>query len=292
MNIIKLENVGFCFGVTKSIETATNVLKSNHFPKPVYILGYLIHNKLISKELESLGAIIINESEIENLETGTIITTAHGISDSLRNKLMNSCLTLVDTTCAIVNKTHQIINDYQKQGYTLILLGEKNHKEVIGLTYGKQNIYVIKNIDEIASLPQILEKSKLGFVTQTTVTPYEIETVFETLKAKYPNILQLSSCCDATKKRQIELLSIIEKYKNNPNTLYLVIGDKLSNNTNKLLKTILEKSKCDGLLIENVDELKNLNASKYQNIIITSATSASITIVNEIYDYLLNNWED
>lgn len=289
MNIIKLENVGFCFGVTKSIETATNVLKSNHFPKPVYILGYLIHNKLISKELESLGAIIINESEIENLKAGTIITTAHGISDSLRNKLMNSYLTLVDTTCAIVNKTHQIINDHLKQGYTLILLGEKNHKEVIGLTHGKNNIYIIKNINEITSLPQLSEKTKLGFVTQTTVTPYEIETVLEALKTKYPNILQLSSCCEATKKRQIELLSIIEKYKNDQNTLYLVIGDKLSNNTNKLLKTILEKSQCDGLLIENLNELKNINTSKYQNIIITSATSASITIVNEIYNYLLNN---
>lgn len=292
MNIIKLENVGFCFGVTKSIEIATNVLNNNDYPKPIYILGYLIHNKLISNKLVKLGATIINENEIDSIKQGTIITTAHGISDTLRSKINNSSLTLVDTTCAIVKKTHDIINKYLEMNYTLILLGEKNHKEVVGLTQDKNNIYIIKDLNEISTLPQSLNKENLGFVTQTTVTPSEVSVTFDMLKLRFPNIEQLSTCCDATKKRQTELASIFDNYQNSGDTIFLVIGDRLSNNTNKLLKTISEKSKNKGMLVEKADDLTNVDLSTYSTIILTSATSASVEIVNDIYNYLYKIYKE
>ncbi len=286
-HIIPLKSQGFCFGVKNSVSLLYNALENSDFPKPFYLLGDLVHNKYVSEFFKAKGVTILKgESKlslIDNINAGTIVITAHGASDEIKNKILEKGLYLLDTTCPIVKKSINNLIDYAKEGYTILYYGKNKHPETEYALSCSQKVHLIENSNDIANT---IHSEKLILMCQTTMSEPKITEMASNIKMIYPKIINKATSCHATKVRQEQLLHILKTYYGNPNTCFLAVGDKMSNNTQKLLETAKEEGNLTSYLIETANDLNFNELKKYHNIIIASGTSTPLAIVNEIVEIL------
>lgn len=286
MNIIKVHPQGFCKGVINAI-LKTNEAITNA-KRPIYMLGDIVHNKNIAKTYIDNGIIIINSLDEIKSKEGSIIITAHGISQYKYNLISSTSLDIIDTTCESVKQIQSLIRQKIIEGYSVVYYGKKNHAECLGISEDYQNegkFIVVEGEDDIEKLN--ISNPKLFFTNQTTMSYFETLKIIDKLKQKYPNIITKEDICNATKNRQ---LALIEQAQDAD--LIVVVGDKTSNNSLSLVdisKTIINKP-C--VLIENINDikeaLKEINKQRYENIAITSGASTPRIIVNNIEKALLD----
>ncbi|MBR6071482.1 MAG: 4-hydroxy-3-methylbut-2-enyl diphosphate reductase [Acholeplasmatales bacterium] len=281
MIINKIEPQGFCKGVINAIKIVKETLEKE---KNIYLLGEIIHNKNVINELTNLGAITIpTEGKtrlelLDEIESGTVIFSAHGVSPKVYEKARMKSLKIIDATCPMVLLVHNNIIKKINEGYDVIYIGTKNHPEVEGVLGISSSINFVSSINDIENLN--INNNKIYATNQTTLSKYDIENIYEQLKNKYPNILIDNKICNATTIRQ-------EAIKNQPKAdLCIIVGDKLSSNTKKLVKvseTIakIKTIQCEDLSSLNMDDLKNVNVVN-----ISSGASTPDYIVDEIIDYL------
>ena len=277
MILNKLSPQGYCQGVIKAIKIA---LDNNKYPKPIYSLGPLIHNKEMIKELNEHNIITLDSKKtrlemIDSINKGTIIISAHGVSPKVYEKALSKNLYIVDTTCKYVLKTHEEIKKYLSLGYDIFYIGTKNHPECEGALGISDNIKLITSINDINNL-DILDKSI--FINQTTLSLYDLKSIHEAILKKNPNVTILNSICMATTLRQ---KAVIDAKKVD---LTIVIGDKSSSNTKKLFE--LAKLKNEAITIEKVNDLYNYDFSNINEINITSGASTPKYIVDEVISFL------
>lgn len=253
--IIMANNIGFCNGVSNSINKTKELLKNNK----IYILGSLVHNEKVMKELELNNAIIVNDiNEVPNYSH--LVIRAHGETKETYEICKQKNLIVHDLTCPKVLNIHKKIIELDKLGYFVIICGHKDHPEVKGeLSYC--NGMVVSNIEDIKDI----KNKKLALICQTTIS-YEIfNKIKEYLKNKYPDILIYNTICNSTKIREIETYELSKKVDN-----LLVIGSKKSSNTRKLY----DISVCKNTYL--VDDVDNFNIKLEGDIGIISGASSSI----------------
>lgn len=235
--IIMGKYIGFCKGVCNSVNKTIEILEKH---KKVYALGMLVHNENVVKKLENKGIIFVDDiCEVPN--NSHIIFRAHGVSKEIYEKAENKNLIVHDLTCPNVLSIHKKVQELNEKGYYIILCGKSEHPESIG-TISYCNGIIVENIEDII-IPQ---NKKLALLCQTTISQEKFEKIKNYLENKYPSILVYNTICNATKKREEEVIEISKKVDN-----LLIIGSKKSSNTKKLL----EVSKCKNTyLVDNVDE--------------------------------------
>ena len=229
MEIILGKSAGFCYGVKRAINGAIEESKKH---KELYCLGEIVHNKNVVNELKNYGI-----KFIETIEEGknVVIVRAHGITKETYKKAKDYNIQLKDLTCPNVLKVHEIIEEYDKKGYFIILVGQKEHPEVIGTaSFCSNEIMIIKDESEINQLIERVNKLKINNVLITSQTTFDIKKfniIVQKIKEKLPtkNIIVKNTICPATKIRQDET----EKISKHVDTM-IIIGDKKSSNTNKL----------------------------------------------------------
>lgn len=271
MEITKITPQGFCKGVIYAIKQINIVLKNNKYKKPLYMLGGIVHNQHIIDAFNEKGIEIINT--IENINEGTIIITAHGISNTLKQKILSKGLDIIDTTCIEVRKIQDIINKKEKESYSIIYFGTSSHPECKSIIEDHKDLNLIEKIEDIDKLD--ISNNKLFFASQTTLSNSDVKKAFEILQNKYPYITKASDICNSTFLRQNALNKEIDNFD-----MILVVGDKNSNNTTKLLS--IAKAKKEAYLIENIDDLKKIDFSKVKRLGITAGASAPNLLVDEI----------
>ena len=271
MEITKITPQGFCKGVIYAIKQINIVLKNNKYKKPLYMLGGIVHNQHIIDAFNEKGIEIINT--IENINEGTIIITAHGISNTLKQKILSKGLDIIDTTCIEVRKIQDIINKKEKESYSIIYFGTSSHPECKSIIEDHKDLKLIEKIEDIDKLD--ISNNKLFFASQTTLSNSDVKKAFEILQNKYPYITKASDICNSTFLRQNALNKEIDNFD-----MILVVGDKNSNNTTKLLS--IAKAKKEAYLIENIDDLKKIDFSKVKRLGITAGASAPNLLVDEI----------
>lgn len=276
MEIIKANPQGFCKGVIRAIKCTTNAL--NNCPKPVYILGSIVHNDHITNAFKNLGLIEINEETLPNIKSGTIIFTAHGVSKHIYNIAKSNNLNIVDATCPMVKKIHNIIEEKCKDGYQVAFLGKLNHEETNGVLGISNNITLVNDDLTIDSI-----KSKCILVSQTTLSFPTVLENYSILKEKYPNLELSNQICDATFSRQTAAVKVSKAVD-----LAIVVGDKNSNNANTLLKTITASCNVNAILIESAKDLLNYDFSNIKKVSLTSAASTPKVLVDEVERFLNN----
>ncbi len=285
-NLIILENQGFCFGVTTAVNEVFKKIPS--LPKPVYLLGDLVHNRHVSEKLINNDVIIMrNQTRLEMLDQideGSVVISAHGVSDAVYEKIKAKNLTLFDTTCPFVKKATMLIKKYLRLGYDVIYIGKSRHPETEAIE-SLAHLHLIENEDDIKRLE--INNERIAIAHQTTLSLLDIENLHELLKNKYPNLVIINSVCNATKNRQLELISKIESLEGSLG-LVIVIGDKMSNNTASLAKRALNYSNITVLKVEKaIDVLVNLDLVKsFSNIIVASGASTPHFIIDEVIDTL------
>ena len=281
MIINKLTPQGYCSGVKNALKIAYEVLSSSNYPRPIYLLGSIIHNQNVIADLKEKGAILIEEKGISRSElidkipSGTVIFSAHGVSPTVYEKARNKGLTIVDTTCGNVVLVQQQMKKYLSLGYTCLYIGTKGHPECEGILGISPSILLIEKVEDLKDI----SADKIYATNQTTLSLFETEKLYEEIKQKFPNALIDNKICKATTVRQQACLT------QEPVDLCLVVGDKASSNTKKLALAS-ESISIPTLLIEGVNDLKQVDFKNINKVSITSGASTPDYIVDEIIEFL------
>ena len=273
---------GFCAGVERAIEIVEKSIKK--YGAPVYVRHEIVHNKFVVDDLKNKGAIFVEELEEIKDKSRPVIFSAHGVPKKIPEDAKNYNMTYVDATCPLVSKVHREAENLYKAGYHLILIGHKNHPEVIG-TMGqlpKGSINLIQNEEE-AQKYNLKKAKKIAFVTQTTLSIDDTKDIIKVLKDRFPNIKEpfKEDICYATTNRQMSVKNIAKKCD-----AFFIIGSRNSSNSLRLVE-VAKKSGCSNAqLIHSQSEIpydliKNLNT-----IGISSGASAPETLVKNFVNSL------
>ena len=277
MNIKISEKAGFCFGVKRAMGLAWRELCDEH-DKQTYALGPLIHNKQAVEKYEERGLITVDD--IEEIPSDVkMIIRSHGVSKSIYDRADEKGLDVVDTTCPFVKKIHDIVKENYDNGKKIILIGDKNHPEVIGINgWCKNTAITIKTIEEAEALELNNDESYCA-VAQTTMNLEVYGKIVEILKTKADDIEFNNTICSSTKARQEAARELASEMD-----CMIVIGGKHSSNTQKLVGIC--KEVCPTFAIETRDDLDVEEIKKYENVGITAGASTPDWIIDDIIEYL------
>ncbi|OGX68300.1 MAG: 4-hydroxy-3-methylbut-2-enyl diphosphate reductase, partial [Paenibacillus sp. RIFOXYA1_FULL_44_5] len=223
MNVIKISPRGYCYGVVDAMVLARQTAKNLDLPRPIYILGMLVHNAHVTEAFEDEGIITLDGSNrleiLDQIDRGTVIFTAHGVSPEIRKRASNKGLTIVDATCPDVTRTHDLIRSKSSVGYDIIYIGKKGHPEPEGaIGIAPAHVHLIEKEAEIDSLQ--LDGKKIIITNQTTMSQWDVSHIINRLIAKYPAAEIHNEICMATQLRQE---AVAEQAKDAD--LLIVVGD-------------------------------------------------------------------
>ncbi|NLL82393.1 MAG: bifunctional 4-hydroxy-3-methylbut-2-enyl diphosphate reductase/30S ribosomal protein S1 [Tissierellia bacterium] len=281
MNLIVAKNAGFCFGVKRAVNMAFE--QSDSPNEKAYTYGELVHNPQVVKELEQKGVTMI--SNIDDLDGGSVIVRSHGVPKKLIDQMEEKKLNIINCTCPYVLSVQKIVEEWYNKGYDIIIIGDKNHPEIIGINgYCNDEAYIVNSEVEASLLPQF---EKACVVSQTTNTLEKFERISKLIEEKSDNISINNTICNATRIRQesaAELARCVDAM--------VVIGGKNSSNTRKLVE-ISEKYCKNVFHIETIKDLSLQDVQKFNTIGITAGASTPDWIIKEAVNVMdnLNNDE-
>lgn len=288
--IIKLPLQSFCFGVKNAIEETSRILNSPNINKPIHMLGEIVHNKYISDYFENQGIIVHKNGTrlemLENIHSGSVIFTAHGVSPKVIDLAKKKELTTFNTTCPFVKNSIKLINKYLNDGYEVIYIGSKRHPESETALSISDHVFLIENLKDVETLN--FTNNKIVVTNQTTMSIYDIYNIVERLKEKYPHLIIMEKVCNAAKERQEMIQEVAIKHQRDVNTAFIVVGDRNSHNSSKLA-SIIKHYNDNVYFVETIGDLPIQELNNFNTIYIASGTSTPLAIVNEIYNTLLSN---
>ncbi len=294
MSVRVAEYAGFCFGVQRAVSTVYDIV-SKEKDSRIYTLGKIIHNPVVTEELEQKGVRIISPDEIDGIaksanenSPAVVVIRTHGVVKEFSDKLFalsnsNPFFRVVDCTCPYVKKIHKIVSENSTEDTVTVIFGDKKHPEVEGIqSYCNGQTKIVLNETEISdALCELNDSEKcIILVSQTTQNMAEWKKSQKKLKKDYTNTKIFDTICSVTENRQKETAVLSSEVD-----LMVVIGGADSSNTNKLFE--IAKSKCPHtVMIERAKELENIEFSKYNNIGITAGASTPDSIIQEVYEIM------
>ena len=270
---------GFCAGVVRAIETVEKALET--FGAPIYVKHEIVHNRHVVDSLKKKGAIFIED--LADVPCGSrLIYSAHGVCPSVRNEAKKRNLIEIDATCGLVTRVHSAVKRFAEKGYKIVLIGHKNHVEIIG-TAGEapDKVTVVESVDDVDLLDYQVDEP-LFYVTQTTLSLDDVAEITKRLKERYPKIetLPSSSICYATTNRQLALTQITEEAD-----LILVVGDPTSSNSNRLRERALVRG-VHAYLINDADEIQSIWLENVKVVGLTAGASTPEDVVQRCIERL------
>ncbi|MDP1509508.1 4-hydroxy-3-methylbut-2-enyl diphosphate reductase [Paenibacillus sp. CMAA1739] len=284
MEVLRISPRGYCYGVVDAMVLARQAARNLDLPRPIYILGMIVHNSHVTNSFEDEGIITLdgpNRMEIlSQVESGTVIFTAHGVSPEVRKLARDKGLTTVDATCPDVTKTHDLIREKSAEGYQIIYIGKKNHPEPEGaMGIAPDHVHLIEKEEEIDSLT--LSGDKILITNQTTMSQWDIKHIMKKLLEKYPGAEIHNEICLATQVRQEAVAEQAGQAD-----LVIVVGDPRSNNSNRLAQVSEEIAGTKAYRISDVTELKREWLEDVAKVAVTSGASTPTLITKEVITYL------
>ncbi|WP_145025441.1 MULTISPECIES: 4-hydroxy-3-methylbut-2-enyl diphosphate reductase [Paenibacillus] len=284
MEVIKISPRGYCYGVVDAMVLARQAAQNLDLPRPIYILGMIVHNSHVTNSFEDEGIITLdgpNRMEILNqVDSGTVIFTAHGVSPEVRKLARDKGLTTVDATCPDVTKTHDLIREKVAEGYEVIYIGKKGHPEPEGaIGIAPDHVHLIEKEDEIANLR--ISASRIIITNQTTMSQWDIKAIMKKLLELYPSAEVHNEICLATQVRQEAVAEQAGQAD-----LVIVVGDPRSNNSNRLAQVSEEIANVKAYRIADITELKREWLEGISKVAVTSGASTPTPITKEVIAYL------
>jgi len=277
---------GFCAGVDRAIEIVKKSIKK--FGAPVYVRHEIVHNKQVVDSLKKIGAIFVEElNEIKD-KSRPVIFSAHGVPKSIPIEAANLKMMYIDATCPLVSKVHREAENLNKKGFHILLIGHKNHPEVIG-TMGQlssEEIDLIETTDDAEKYKN--SKKDIAYVTQTTLSVDDTKNIIKILKKNFPNIKDpiKEDICYATTNRQKAVKNIAEKCD-----MFFIIGSKNSSNSLRLVE-VAKQSGCKHSELIHTDNFIPLNKINDCKLIgISSGASAPEILVQNFINELKKSFK-
>jgi 4-hydroxy-3-methylbut-2-enyl diphosphate reductase len=273
--IILLRPRGFCAGVVRAIDVVRIAL--DLYGAPIYVRKEIVHNRHVVDELREAGAIFVEE--LDEVPAGArVIFSAHGVSPAVRAQARERGVQVIDATCPLVTKVHLEAVKFAQKGYTIVLIGHKDHDEVIGtLGEAPESTVLVSTVEDVDQL-NLKDPERVSFITQTTLSLDETKDIVDRLRERYPKILgpAAQDICYATENRQLAVKAVVPLCQ----TL-LVVGSQNSSNSRRLVE-VCQKTGVAAYLIDDLGEVKAEWLDGVDTVAVTAGASAPENLVQEL----------
>lgn len=277
--LLLLKPRGFCAGVVRAIDIVRIALEA--FGPPIYVRKEIVHNRFVVEDLQQKGAFFVDDvSEVPEGER--VIYSAHGVSPEVREDSKLRRLRVIDATCPLVTKVHVEAVKFAREGYSLILIGHRDHDEVIG-TLGEAPTVtqVVGSPEEVASVT-VPDPNRVAYLTQTTLSLDETRDIISALRKRFPNIKgpAAQDICYATENRQVAVKHVASEAD-----LLLVVGSDNSSNSKRLVE-VARSLRTEAHLIDNYRNIRSQWLNGVKTVALTAGASAPEHLVQEVVEYL------
>src|SRR5262245_18026839 len=287
MDVIKVTPRGYCYGVVDAMELARKAAKDPAVPRPIYIIGLIVHNRFAVDELTALGVTTLDGADraamIEQVSEGTVIFTAHGVSPLVKLRARERGLNVIDATCPDVTRTHDLVRDLVARDYLILDIGKKGHPEPEGVMgEAPERVYLLEDEADLATIPQrFAQAERLAVTTQTTLSQWDTAALIQAIQARYPQVEVYNEICRATQVRQEAVARMAVGAD-----LTLVVGDSRSNNTNRLVQVAEERAHSPAIRVESLDDLTAEMLEGKKRVAITSGASTPSQLTRQVIQYV------
>jgi 4-hydroxy-3-methylbut-2-enyl diphosphate reductase len=273
--VLLLRPRGFCAGVVRAIDVVKLALEA--YGPPIYVRKEIVHNRHVVEELRAAGAIFVEELD-EVPEGSRVIFSAHGVAPSVREQARARNLEVIDATCPLVTKVHLEAIRFARLGYTIVLIGHRDHDEVIG-TMGEAPhcTVVVSSIEEVDQLAPP-DPQRVAYITQTTLSLEETRHIVERLRERFPAVRgpAAQDICYATENRQLAVKAVAPLCQ-----LLLVVGSRNSSNSRRLVE-VARNAGVTAYLLDDASELKPEWFEGVDTVAVTAGASAPEYLVQEL----------
>jgi 4-hydroxy-3-methylbut-2-enyl diphosphate reductase len=284
MRVLKISPRGYCYGVVDAIQMAKRVARDPNVPRPIYVLGQIVHNRHAVNSLSELGIINLDGEDrmklLERIDQGTVIFTAHGVSPAVKRAAAARGLNCVDATCPDVTRTHDLVIALVADGYEVIYVGKRGHPEpegVIGEAPG--HVHLVETADDVDAL--VIDAEKLAITTQTTLSQWDTQAIINRVIKRFPNVRVHNDICQATQERQTAATTQVDQAD-----LVLVVGDERSNNSKRLVQVVREIAGKPAVLIDDVSQVRPELLAGVETVAVTSGSSTPSEVTRAVIQYL------
>jgi len=271
MKIHLAKSAGFCFGVKKAITTALETAKTK---KPVFMLGDIVHNEKVVKQIQEKGI-----KKIRRLSSGigkTLLIRAHGCSQHTLEQALELGYKIIDATCPMVKEIHKIARKLEIQGYRIIIIGDKKHDEVLGIVGQLKSKVIVIDKPRNIPLEKIKKITRAGIVVQSTQDLNNLEAILKLLRRYIPEISFHNTICNPTRMKQNEVKIMPSK-----NSIMIIIGSKTSANTKRIYEISKSLNK-NSYWVNSADEIKKGWLNNAKSIGVTAGASTPVSSINEV----------
>jgi 4-hydroxy-3-methylbut-2-enyl diphosphate reductase len=253
MEVVRITPRGYCHGVVEAIRMAKKV-GGEHQGEPVTMLGYLVHNEHVTRELEGAGVRLVDAPDrmtgLEQIESGTVIFTAHGVSPRVVDAARARGLNVVDATCSDVTRTHDLVRRLLTEGYEVVYIGKRQHPEpegVVGIDPAR--IHLIETMAEADAI-DFAPGTRLAVTCQTTLSVWDTKAIIDRLAERFPDIAVHNEICLATQERQEAAVRAAEDLD-----CVVVVGSSRSSNSRRLVQVVEERAGRRAFLVDTAADL-------------------------------------
>jgi 4-hydroxy-3-methylbut-2-enyl diphosphate reductase len=280
MDILLANPRGFCAGVERAIEIVERALKV--FGAPIYVRHEVVHNKFVVDDLRSKGAVFVEELD-EVPDGATVIFSAHGVSQFVRQEADRRGLRVFDATCPLVTKVHVEVSRMHDAGREIVMIGHRGHPEVEG-TMGQTRggMYLVEKVEDVGRL-NVRDESRLAYVTQTTLSVDDAAAIVAALKQCFPSIVgpKKDDICYATQNRQDAVKQMAERCD-----LIIVVGSPNSSKSNRL-REVAKNRGVEAFLVDSAEQIRPEWFAGKQQIGVTAGASAPDVLVQQVIAFIL-----
>jgi 4-hydroxy-3-methylbut-2-enyl diphosphate reductase len=253
MEVVRITPRGYCHGVVEAIRMAKKV-GGESGGAPVSMLGYLVHNEHVTRELEEHGVRLVDSDDrvagLEQIDSGTVIFTAHGVSPAVVEGARARGLRIVDATCSDVTRTHDLVRRLLAQGRDIVYIGKRGHPEPEGVVgIDPQRIHLVERIEEVDDLAPP-EGTRLAVTCQTTLSMWDTRAIIDRLVERFPGIEVHNEICLATQERQEAAVRAAADLD-----CVVVVGSLRSSNSRRLVQVVEERAGRRAHLVDTAADL-------------------------------------
>jgi 4-hydroxy-3-methylbut-2-enyl diphosphate reductase len=282
MEVLRITPRGYCHGVVDAFRIAKRVRESTD--GPVHMLGQLVHNTHATDDLQGQGIRLVDPPNrlagLEQIENGTVIFTAHGVSPQVKARAAELGLAAVDATCSDVVRTHDLVRDLAERGYEVVYVGRKGHPEpegVMGEAPGR--VHLVQDLADVDALD--LSGDRIAVTCQTTLSMWDTEELIEAVRRRYPGVEVHNEICRATQERQEAAVAAAREVD-----LVVVVGSPRSSNSNRLVEVVRKLAGTPAYLVDNVDDIDRGWFEGVRRVGVTSGASTPTQLTRRVIAYL------
>jgi 4-hydroxy-3-methylbut-2-en-1-yl diphosphate reductase len=282
MEVLRITPRGYCHGVVDAFRIAKRVREATD--GPVHMLGQLVHNTHATDDLQRQGILLVDPPNrlagLEQIESGTVIFTAHGVSPQVKQRAAELGLVSVDATCSDVVRTHDLVKDLVQRGYDVVYVGRKGHPEpegVVGEAPGR--VHLVQDMDDVDALD--LAAGRVAVTCQTTLSMWDTEELIDAVRRRYPAAEVHNEICRATQERQEAAVAAAREVD-----VVVVVGSARSSNSCRLVEVVRKLAGKPAYLVDSVEEIDQRWFAGVRRVGVTSGASTPTQLTRRVVEYL------